>query len=135
MSGAKHPPLEPPEPAGPAEAEGRARRADPAAVASPSRTLVRCLASLAVMAPWPLLFILLMRAQFESPSDAGFFFGGITLFPLLVLALFGSISEEATIAILVVVWFAAALLPSPLFRKRLRSKRSVGVMLGVQSLF
>ncbi len=104
-------------------------------IGSPLRTLALCFASLAVMALWPLLGILLLRTQFESASDAYFFFGGVTMFPLMILALFGSVSEEVIIAIFMVVWFAVALLPAIVLRKHLAARRAVGALLGVQALF
>lgn len=104
-------------------------------IGSPWRTLALCFASLAVMALWPSLGILLMRAQFESASDAYFFFGGVTMFPLMILALFGSVSEEVIIAIFMVVWFAVALLPAIVLRKHLSARWAVGVLLGAQALF
>jgi hypothetical protein len=104
-------------------------------IEGPSRTLALCLASFAVMAPWPLLGMLLLRSQFESSADAFLFFGGITLFPLLILALFGSVSEDVLIAILMLVWFAAALIPSLWIRRRIGSWRGVAGLLGAQALF
>lgn len=97
--------------------------------------LALCVASLAVMAPWPLLGMLLLHAQFDRPSEAFMFLGGITLFPLMILALLGSPSEEALIVLVALVWFAVALLPHLLIRKRLASGGAVGGLLAVQSAF
>lgn len=94
-----------------------------------------CLGSIAVMAPWPLLGILVMRSLFEQPIEAFYFFGGITLFPLVILALFGSASEEMLIVLCMLVWLAAAVLPDLCVRRRLGSWWAIGALLGVQSAF
>ena len=107
----------------------------PSVVGTPRRLLALCLGSLVVMAPWPLLGILLTQSLFDRDSEAFMLFGGITLFPLMVLALFGSPSEEVLIAVLMLVWIAVALLPGVLFRRRLRSRAAIGVLLGAQSVF
>ena len=132
MTGPSHPPLEP---VGSAPAASRDRPAGATKIGSPSRILALCLGSLAVMAPWPLLLILLMRPQFESPSDAYLFFGGITMFPLMVLALFGAVSEGTLVAIFMAAWLAAALVPGLCLRRRLASRRAIVVLLGAQALF
>ncbi|HMN97562.1 MAG TPA: hypothetical protein PKC43_13800 [Phycisphaerales bacterium] len=92
-------------------------------------------ASLAVMMPWPLLGIMLTRSLFDGQAEAFLLFGGVTLLPLMVIALFGSISERALIAIFMLVWLAAAVLPGLWLRRRLRSWSALGVLLGVQSAF
>ena len=107
----------------------------PSMVGTPLRLLALCLGSLVAMAPWPLLGILLTQSLFDRDSEAFMLFGGITLFTLMVLALFGSPSEEVLIAVLMLVWIAVALLPGALFRRRLRSRAAIGVLLGAQSVF
>lgn len=87
------------------------------------------------MAPWPLLGILLLHAQLDQASEGFMFLGGITLFPLMILALFGNPSEEVLLVIVTLVWLAAAILPSLLLRKRLVSWSRVAGLLGAQSLF
>jgi len=87
------------------------------------------------MLPWPLLGILLMQSLFDKASEAFFFFGGITLFPLMILALFGSPSEEVLITLFMLVWLAAAAVPDLWLRRRLKSWMAIGVLLGVQSAF
>lgn len=87
------------------------------------------------MTPWPLLGVLLMQSLFDKPSEAFFFFGGITMFPLMILALFGSPSEEVLISLIMLVWVAAALIPGLWFRRRLTSWTAIGVLLAVQSAF
>ena len=87
------------------------------------------------MTPWPLLGILLMQSLFDKASEAFFFFGGITMFPLMILALFGSPSEEVLISLFMLVWVAAAVVPDVWLRRRLRSWTAVGVLLAVQSAF
>jgi hypothetical protein len=104
-------------------------------IRSPLRALALSLASLAVMAPWPLLGVLVLHAQFDRPSEAFMFLGGITLFPLMILALFGNPSEELLIAVVALVWLSAALLPDLWLRKRLASWGAVGGLLAAQSAF
>jgi hypothetical protein len=118
-----------------AELNDRDHRSATSTIGSASRVLSLCLASLAVMAPWPLLGIALLHSQFDRGSEAFMFFGGITLFPLMILALFGAASEEVLISILVGVWIAAAMVPDLWFRRRLRSWTAIGVLLGIQSAF
>ncbi len=76
-----------------------------------------------------------MHSSFEQPSEAFFFFGGITLFPLMILALFGSVSEELLIVLFMLVWLAAAVMADLWFRRRLSSWTAIGVLLGAQSVF
>ncbi len=99
------------------------------------RILALCLGSLAVMAPWPLLGIMLTRPYFDEASEAFMLFGGITMFPLMILALFGSVSEEVLIVLMMLVWLAAAVVPGFWLRRRLMSWRAIGVLLGTQSAF
>ena len=111
------------------------RRLPASKIATPLRTLALCIGSIAVMTPWPLLGILLMQSLFDKASEAFFFFGGITMFPLMILALFGSPSEEVLISLFMLVWVAAAVVPDVWLRRRLRSWTAVGVLLAVQSAF
>lgn len=97
--------------------------------------LALCVASLAVMAPWPLLGTLLLHAQFDRPSEAFMFLGGITLFPLLILAVLGNPPEEVLLVIVALVWLAAALLPDFWLRERLVSRGAVVGLLVAQSAF
>lgn len=106
----------------------------PPMVGSGPRTLALCAASIAVMAPWPLLGIALLHPQLDRASEAFMFLGGVTMFPLLILMLFGP-PEEAIFAIVSMVWLAAALLPDVLLRLRLTSWGAVAGLLGAQSLF
>lgn len=76
----------------------------PSEVRTPFSILALVLGSLAVMEPRPLLGILLMRSLFDNASEAFFFFGGINLFPLMMLALFGSPSEEVLITLFMRGW-------------------------------
>lgn len=99
------------------------------------RVLALCLASLAVMLPWPVLGILLLQSQFDRSSEAVLLLGGVTMFPLMTLALFGNPSEETLIGIVAAVWLVAAIVPTPLFRARLVSWWRIGGLLGAQSLF
>jgi len=99
------------------------------------QTLKVALASLAVMAPWPLFGVLLLHSQFDRNSEALFFFGGITLFPLMILALFGDVSEAVLLTIMMIVWLAVAFLPSFMWRKQLESPGRLVALLAVQSLF
>lgn len=110
-------------------------RPAPSKVGTPARTLALCLGSIAVMAPWPLLGILLTRSSFDHASEAFMLFGGITMFPLMLLALFGSVPEEVLIVSMMLVWLAAAAVPGVWLRRRFRTWTAVGVLLGVQSAF
>ena len=123
------------EPARPPYLSDRRHPPAPSRVGTPLRTLVLCLASLAVMLPWPLLGIALLHSAFDRESEAFMFFGGITLFPLMILALFGSVSEEVLIAIFMLVWLTVAVVPDVWLRRRLRSWMAIGILLGVQSAF
>ncbi len=112
-----------------------ARPRGPTKIGTPLRFLALCLASLVVMAPWPLLGIVLMRSQFEKDTEAFMMFGGFTMFPAIILVIFGPIPEQVLIALLMLVWAAGAMLPNVWFRRRLGSWRRVGVLLGVQSAY
>jgi hypothetical protein len=116
-----------------ADAPGRSPA--PSLVATPGRRVALHLVSLAVMAPWPLLGILLTHTHFDRDSEAFMLFGGITMFPLMILALFGTVSETVLIVVLLLVWLAAALLPGVWLRRRLRSRRAIVGLLGFQSAF
>lgn len=87
------------------------------------------------MVPWPLLGIVLTQPYFDKGSEAFMPFGGITLFPLMILALFGPVPEEALISIIMLVWLAAALVPDLWLRRRLTSWRAIGGLLAAQSAF
>jgi hypothetical protein len=99
------------------------------------RTLALCIGSIAAMTPWPLLGIMLTQPYFDKGSEAFMLFGGITLFPLMILALFGSVSEETLIVLFMLVWLAAAVAPDLWLRRRLTSWGAVGILLGIQSAF
>lgn len=111
------------------------RRPAQSRVGSPSRILALCFGSIVVMAPWPLLGIMLTRPEFDRPSEAFLLFGGITLFPLMLLALFGSVPEAVLIGLIMLVWMVAAVLPGYWLRRRLTSWSAVVVLLSVQSAF
>ncbi len=102
---------------------------------TPTRILAHGAVSLAAMLPWPLLGILLLSSQLDKPSEAGIFFGGVTLFPLTILALFGSVPEEALLAIILVVWLAAAFAPWILLRRFLDSRGAIIGLLALQAVF
>lgn len=102
---------------------------------TPLRILALGLGSLAVMAPWPLLGIMLMRPYFDEGSEAFMLFGGVTLFPLMILALLGPVSEELLIALFMLVWLAIAVLPDLWLHRRLGSWLAIGTLLGLQSAF
>lgn len=110
-------------------------RTEPSMTGTPLPILTLCLGSLVVMAPWPLLGILLTRSTFDEASEAFLLFGGVTLFPLMILALFGPVPEEVLVSLLMLVWLAAAVVPGIWFRRRLRSWMAVGVLLSIQSAF
>ncbi|MFZ4576521.1 MAG: hypothetical protein ACOYN0_19215 [Phycisphaerales bacterium] len=123
------------EPVSPTQVNDLGRHPAPSKVGTPLRTLALCFASIAGMAPWPLLGILLSRPSFDEPSEAFMLFGGITMFPLMILALFGSVPEEVFIVSIMLVWLAAAAVPGVWLRRQLRSWVAVSVLLGVQSAF
>lgn len=110
-------------------------RPGPSKVGTPLRTLGMCLASLIIMAPWPLLGILLMHPYFDKETEAFMLFGGITLFPIMILALFGSVSEEVIILLLMLAWLAGCVIPNIWLRHRLRSWMAICVLLGIQSAY
>jgi hypothetical protein len=99
------------------------------------RASVLCIASIAAMAPWPLLGLALLHTQLDRTTEAFMFLGGVTMFPLIILMVFGSPPEEALMAIVTVVWLVAAVLPDLLLHKRLASWAAIGGLLGAQSLF
>ena len=101
-------------------------------VGTPLRTAALCVGSVAVMLPWPLLGIVLTRSQFDTSSEGFMLFGGITLFPLMILALFGSVSEAVLIVLLMLVWVTAAVAPGVWLRRRLVSWWAVVVLLCLQ---
>lgn len=119
----------------PSAANDHIREPSPSKIGTPFRILVLGLGSIAVMIPWPLLGILLTRSSFDEASEAFMLFGGITMFPLMILALFGSVPEEVLIVVILLVWLAAAAVPDLCLRRRLRSWMAIGVLLGVQSVF
>lgn len=119
----------------PSDHNHRSRQREASKVETPLRCLVLFFGSLAVMMPWPLLGILVMRSSFDQASEAFFFFGGITLFPLMILALFGSVAEVVLIVLIMLVWVAAAAVPDVWLRGRLRSWMAIYVLLGAQSAF
>jgi general stress protein CsbA len=92
------------------------------------RTLSLCAASIAVMVPWPLLGIVLMHSSFDKQSEAFLFFGGVTMFPLMLLSLFGSVPESTYIAVFMLVWLAVAVVPIVLIRRRFTVGWIVGVL-------
>lgn len=111
------------------------RQPAPSKIRTPLHILALFLASLAVMVPWPLLGILLTRTSFDEPSEAFMLFGGITLFPLMILAIFGSVHQNVLIAIFMIVWVAAAVVPGFGLRRRLDSWSSIVGLLGAQTAF
>jgi hypothetical protein len=107
----------------------------PTKINTPLRLFALCIGSVAAMAPWPLLGILLTHPFFDEKTEAFMLFGGLTLFPLMILAIFGSVPEEVLIVVLMLVWLGVALLPGILVRRRLRSWMAIGILFGAQSAF
>lgn len=132
MSEPRHPPLKP---VGSMSGVGSSSPMKPLMVGTVPRLLLLFLASLAVMLPWPSLGIWLLGGQCDRPSEAFMFLGGVTLFPLMILAIFGNPSEELLLAIVAAVWLVAAFVPPVLLRARLVSWWRVGWLLGAQALF
>ena len=131
MIRAEHPPTEPRGPTGVAE--------DGGGNAAPHAPTVRgvlglCLASFAVMLPWPLLAILATHSYFDNRNEAILLFGGITGIPLAILTLVG-LSETAMLSLIVLAWIAAAIVPDIWLARRLASRRAIFTLLGVQAAF
>ena len=104
----------------------------------PVRWLFVYLRSLTVMAPWPLLAILLTYWSFDDPGEVALLFGGITsIFLLIPMSFFGSVSEDSFAVIIYVVWVLAFLLPPliPLLTRRMRSPYALLVLFAMQSAF
>ena len=102
----------------------------------PVRWLFVYLSSLAVMAPWPLLAILLTYSSFDDPGEVALLFGGITsIFLLIPTLFFGSVSEDSFAVIIYVVWVLAFLLPPLLLARRMRSPNALLVLFAMQSAF
>ncbi|MBL9001859.1 MAG: hypothetical protein JNK25_12055 [Phycisphaerae bacterium] len=87
------------------------------------------------MVPWPLLGNLLIHPYFDKDTEAFLLFGGITMFPIMILALFGSVSEEVIIVLIMLIWLAGGVLPNIWLRHRLGSWMAIGVLLGIQSAY
>lgn len=114
----------------PGATTGGARQGQPA-----SRFILRSIGSLAAMTPWPLLGFLLLEGQLDRSSEGLLFLGGVTLFPLTILAIFGTVPESAVIAICAFVWLGAAIVPWVLLRRLLDSRAAVVALLALQSAF
>jgi hypothetical protein len=93
-----------------------------------------CLASIGVMVPWPLLGMLITRSHCEGWGESVLLFGGITGVPLAILALAG-LPEPAFMALILLVWLAAAIIPDLWLVRRLHAKHAVIILLGAQGLF
>lgn len=119
----------------PAERDDPGRRQPASKVGGPLRTLALCLVSLAVMAPWPLLGIMLAHPYFDRSSEAIGLFGGITLFFLIPLALLSVPSEGLLLTIMMLVWIATALIPDLALRRHLTAWWAVALLLGLQTAF
>ena len=87
------------------------------------------------MVPWPLLGNLLIHPYFDKDTEAFMLFGGVTMFPIVILALFGTVSEEGIIVLIMLIWLAGCVLPNIWLRHRLRSWMAIGVLLGIQSAY
>ena len=104
----------------------------------PVRWLLVYLSSLAAMAPWPLLAILLTYSSFDESGEVALLFGGITsIFLVIPMLFFGSVSEDSFAVIIYVVWVLALLLPPliPLLTRRMRSPYALPVLFAMQSAF
>lgn len=111
------------------------RRHQPSIVNTPLRTLALCFASFVVMAPWPILGILLMRSLFDEPAEAFGLFGGMTLFPLMILVLFGPVEDHVFYTLIMFVWFAAPVLSTLWFRRKLRTHLAIGGFIAAHAAF
>ena len=131
MSDARTPPTAPSQVPSVDQAVTRDARAQRPTVGS---ALALCAASFGVMAPWPLLAILATQSFFETWNEAVLLFGGVTGIPLLIFALV-SLSETAFVSMILIVWFAAMLVPHFWFARRVHTRNAVGVLLGLQTGF
>lgn len=98
------------------------------------RCVALCIGSLAVMAPCPLLGIALTRSSFDREAESFMLFGGITLFALMILAIF-AVADWVYAVLIMLVWFAAAIVPDLWLRRRLTSWPAIGILLGIQAAF
>jgi hypothetical protein len=93
-----------------------------------------CLGSFGVMAPWPLVGILLAHSHFNQWDEAGLLFGGITGIPIAILTLVGLPAAMLT-PLIVLVWIAVMLVPNLFLARRLSSRPAVLTLFGVQGFF
>lgn len=103
-------------------------------IRTPRGVLSLWFASFLAMAPWPLMGIMLLQSSFDEPQEAALLFGGITLFPLMVLA-FIPTPEFVYVVVLILVWLAAAVVPGPWLRRRLTSWPRIAGLLTAQAGF
>ncbi len=126
------PPPIPPR-ASPGDVDAWARNA--AANAPTKRgVLTWCIASLAAMLPWPLLAILATHGYFDRANEAILLFGGITGIPLAILSVVG-LSETTMLAVILVVWIAAAIVPALWLWRGRASGQTALIVLALQSAF
>lgn len=89
------------------------------------------------MAPWPLFGFVASKSLglIDQNDEIALLFGGITIFPLLIVHALLNTSESMLNILIYVAWFAVAVLP-PLMLARWLAKRSrLFWMLGTLSAF
>ena len=96
--------------------------------------LALCLGSFGVMAPWPLLAMIITHSYFDNWNEASLLFGGITGIPLVILVVIG-LPETVFVLLLFLVWVAAAVVPDIWLARRLSSRQAVFGLLGAQTVF
>lgn len=114
--------------------DGNAWRGETSKVSTPRRAALLGGASLAAMAPWPALGIVLSREQFDTPWEGLALFGGVTLLPLLVLTL-ARVPIGVVYALVMLVWLGAAIAPAVWLRRRLTTWWAIAGLLMAQSAF
>ncbi|MDX2018209.1 MAG: hypothetical protein SFY95_11305 [Planctomycetota bacterium] len=118
----------------PAVRDAHTWRGEASKVATPMRGVLLCGASLAAMAPWPALGIVVSREQFDTPAEAFALFGGVTLLPLMLLMLV-KVPVGVVYAIIVLVWAGAAIAPAVWLRRRLTTWWAIVGLVAAQSAF
>lgn len=99
---------------------------------------LRCvLYAILVMAPWPLIGLAITKALgvLGGTNEISLLFGGITIFPLLIVHALLNTSESILNILIYVAWFAVAVLPPLLLARWLEKRSRLFWMLGTLSAF
>ena len=89
------------------------------------------------MAPWPLIGIVATNSlgMVERNDEIALLFGGITIFPLLIINVLLNTNESILNIMIYVTWFAVAVLPPLLLARWLEKRSRLFWMLGTLSAF